>query len=149
MVETSTPDNSTAVLSLTVAADADDVFAAFTDPAQLASWYWPASYAAQYETDARPGGQFIFRSTGLPNGKNLAVRGIYGEIRRPALLSFIWAWDGDFSPFTQVNVEIRPNDSGSEIVVTESENVSEIQRDEHLKNWNDALSRLAEHLGVS
>ncbi|WP_165358675.1 SRPBCC family protein [Haloactinopolyspora alba] len=133
---------------MTVDAEADAVFTTFTDPGRLAAWYWPASYAALYETDPRPGGRFTFRSTGLPSGQNIAVRGIYGEIRRPELLTFIWAWDGDFSPFTQVSVEIKALDSGSSVLVTHSQNMTEQQRDDHLKGWHDCLTRLVEHLAV-
>ncbi|WP_298331721.1 SRPBCC domain-containing protein [Haloactinopolyspora sp.] len=148
MVESSTPDAGTAVLTVTVDAEPDDVFAAFTEPGRLATWYWPASFATLYETDPRPGGRFAFRSTGLPAGNNVAVRGIYGEIRRPELLTFLWAWDGDMSPFTQVAVQIRPHEGGSEVVVTHSENATELQRDDHLKGWHDCLARLADHLAV-
>lgn len=148
MVESSTPDASTAVLSLTVDAEPDAVFTTFTDPKRLTAWYWPASYAALYETDPRPGGKFMFRSTGMPAGHNISIRGIYGEIRRPELLTFIWARDGDFSPFTQVNVELRPDGTGTAIVVTHGENMSEHQRDDHLKSWHESLGRLADHLAV-
>lgn len=149
MVESSTPDASTAVASVVVDADTPTVFSMFTQPTRLASWFWPASYSAVYRLDARPGGTFTFRSTGLPPGKNVGVRGIYGKIRRPELLTFIWSWDRDRAPATQVSVELRPKDDRTEVVVTHAENLTEEQRDNHLKGWNDCLSRLADHLAIS
>lgn len=148
MVESSTPDATTAVLSLVVDADAEDVFTTFTEPGRLGAWFWPPAYAAIYETNPRPGGRFAFRSTALPDGQNLAVRGIYGEIRRPQLLTLIWSWDGDVSPATQVTVQLRQRPDGTQVIVTHRRNPSEEQRDNHLKGWHDCLSRLADHLGT-
>lgn len=148
MVESSTPDATTAVLSLVVDADPDDVFAMFTEPRRLASWYWPPAFAAIYETSPRAGGRFTFRTTGLSAGHNVAVRGIYGEIRRPNLLTFIWSWDGDSAPASRVRVRLQPKEGGTEVVVTHGENPTEEQRDDHLKGWHDCLSRLADHLAV-
>jgi uncharacterized protein YndB with AHSA1/START domain len=149
MVESSTPDASTAVLSLVVDADADSVFPMFTDPARLATWFWPAWFASIYESDPRPGGKFAVRSTGLPQGQNIGVRGIYGEIRRPELLTLIWSWDGDFSPPTHVTVTLRTHEQNTQVIVTHAQNPTEKQRDDHLKSWRDCLSRLADHMAVS
>ncbi|TDE11788.1 SRPBCC family protein [Jiangella asiatica] len=148
MVESSTPDATTAVLSLVVDADPDDVFAMFTEPRRLAGWFWPPSFAAIYETNPRPGGRFSFRTTGLQAGHNIGVRGIYGEIRPPRTLAFIWSWDGESAPASRVHVTFASVDGGTEVVLTHSDNPTEEQRDDHLKGWHDCLSRLADQLAV-
>ena len=149
MVDSSTPDASTAVLSLVVEADPGTVFKAFIDPRELNGWYWPPEFATLYATDPRPGGRFSFRSTGLPAKQNIGVHGIYGEIRRPELLTFIWAWDGDIAPASQVSVSIRPEgDERSKVTVTHGDNASVKQRDDHLTGWHDCLARLAFRLNV-
>ncbi|WP_026876393.1 SRPBCC family protein [Jiangella gansuensis] len=149
MVESSTPDATTAVLSLVVDADPDDVFAMFTEPRRLAGWFWPPSFAAIYEASPRAGGRFSFRTTGLQAGHNIAVHGIYGEVRRPRTLTFIWAWDGESVPASRVQVRLEPAaDGGTELVLTHSDNPTEEQRDDHLKGWHESLSRLADQLVV-
>ncbi|SDU84073.1 SRPBCC family protein [Jiangella alkaliphila] len=149
MVESSTPDAATAVVSVVVDADPDDVFPMFTEPRRLAGWYWPPAFAAIYEVDARAGGRFTFRTTGLSAGHNVAVRGLFGEIRRPRLVTFIWSWDGDNAPASRVAVRLAPSEQGgTEVVVTHSHNPTEEQRDDHLKGWHDSLSRLADHLAI-
>ncbi|RIQ20928.1 SRPBCC family protein [Jiangella rhizosphaerae] len=149
MVESSTPDAATAVVSVVVDADPDDVFPMFTEPRRLSGWFWPAAFAAIYETDARPGGRFTFRTAGLAAGHNIAIRGLFGEIRPPRLITYIWSWDGDSAPASRVAVRLAPSDQGgTEVVVTHSHNPTEEQRDDHLKGWHDSLSRLADHLAI-
>jgi uncharacterized protein YndB with AHSA1/START domain len=52
------------------------VWAAFTDPAALAAWFWPASFATTVRADARPGGRFRIEAPDGPGGA-LAVEGDY------------------------------------------------------------------------
>lgn len=149
MVESSLPDATTAVVSVVVDADPDDVFPMFTEPRGLAGWFWPAAFAAIYETDPRAGGRFAFRTAGLATGHNVAIRGIFGEVRKPRLITYIWSWDGDNAPASRVAVKLAPSDQGgTEVVVTHSHNPTEEQRDDHLKSWHDSLSRLADHLAI-
>lgn len=148
MVESSTPDATTAVVSAVVDAEPDDVFAMFTQARRLSGWFWPAAFAAIYESDPRPGGRFAFRTAGLAVGHNVAIRGIFGEVRRPRLVTYIWSWDGDSAPASRVAVKLAPSGRGTEVVVTHSHNPTEEQRDDHLKAWHDSLSRLADHLAI-
>jgi uncharacterized protein YndB with AHSA1/START domain len=67
-------------------ASAAQVFAAWTTPAQLASWWDPSGdKLAVCEMDLRPGGSFTFVTH---NHRGMPFTGIYREIAPPGLLVF-------------------------------------------------------------
>ena len=53
-------------LTRTFDAPCERVFRAWTDPALLARWWWPASFATTYAIDLRPGGQLQHPLGGPP-----------------------------------------------------------------------------------
>ncbi len=83
----------TIVEEITIAASADRIFAALTDPQQLVKWWGgEGSFrATQMECDLRPGGKWSTRGTGF--GKSFVVRGEYRVIERPRVLAFTWLPD--------------------------------------------------------
>lgn len=142
-VLTETPDDTTVVATVTVAAPPERVFAAFTDPAELAAWFWPERFATAYTLDVREGGAFHVRSDAMGMG----VSGRYVEVAPPARLAMTWAWDGEDGPESHVLVEIGATAAGgSEVRVTHSANASAAARDGHGQGWHDCLGRLAGHV---
>jgi uncharacterized protein YndB with AHSA1/START domain len=143
-IRSETPDDATVVVTAVVPAAAQRVFDAFTDPAELARWWWPERFATTYEVDARPGGAFHIVSTGLPEGQNMGIRGAYLEVDAPRRLAMTWTWDGNDDE-TRVVIELRPLDERrTEVAVTHSANASVEARDNHGLGWHDCLARLVE-----
>src|SRR5215467_6285036 len=79
------------VQEITIAASADRMFEALTDPDQRKAW-WGAEGRFQtthIESDLRLGGKWLMSGTGL-GGKPFTVKGVYRAIERPRLLAFTW-----------------------------------------------------------
>ncbi|MGH8775615.1 MAG: SRPBCC family protein [Jiangellaceae bacterium] len=139
-VRTQTPDDATVVATVTLSADRERLFRAFTDPAELARWWWPERFATTYALDVRDGGAFRIRS----DAADMGISGNYVEVARPERLRMTWAWDGE-QGVTNVAVEFREVDDGrTEVIVTHSANASAEDRDNHAQGWRDCLSRLVE-----
>lgn len=64
------------------------VFAAFSDPRQLAAWWGPAGFTNEFaEFDFRPGGAWRFTMRG-PDGAAYAMDHRFAEIRAPERIVF-------------------------------------------------------------
>jgi len=82
------------VEEITIAASAERIFEALTDPQQRLKW-WGAEgqyRATHMESDLRAGGQWSTRGTSL-GGKPFIVRGEYRIVERPRVLAFTWIPD--------------------------------------------------------
>ena len=80
---------STIILTRTVAATPERVFAAWTDAEELAGWWWPQLGGTTYDVDARLGGWFRIHSPGI----RATVTGVYTEVDPPRRLVFTWRWE--------------------------------------------------------
>ena len=139
-VHTETPDDETVVATVTVAAGRERVFAAFTDPAELAAWFWPRRFDTSYRLDVREGGEFHVRSDVM----DLGVRGRYLDVLPPSRLAMTWRWDGEDEQ-SHVLIELTVlAGAGTLVTVTHSANPTVEARDAHAQGWRDCLGRLAE-----
>jgi uncharacterized protein YndB with AHSA1/START domain len=138
-VRTETPDDKTVVATVTVDAAPERVFTAFTDPVELAVWFWPRRFDTSYRLDVREGGEFHVRSDSM----DLGVRGRYVEVRPPSRLAMTWQWDGE-DELSHVLVELTALAKGTLVTVTHSANPSVEARDGHAQGWRDCLGRLVE-----
>jgi len=65
------------------------VWKAWTDPAQLSSWWGPRGFKVQScKVDLRPGGMFLYGMT-APDGSDMWGKFIYREIAAPKKLVFV------------------------------------------------------------
>ncbi len=149
----SQPTTSTAappalVVTRTVNASRERVFAAWTDAHLLAQWYAPApDFITQAESDPRPGGSYRIVMT-HPSGKVLIVGGTYREVQPPARLVYTWAWEkGPFAePMNEqtiVTIELRSIGSTTELTMTHELLPTLEFRQQHEQGWNGVLNRLA------
>lgn len=122
------------------------VFAAWTDPRQLASWWWPDRMATTYEVDLCEGGHYRFATTGMPEGQNIAVHGEFVAFDADELLIYTWGWEPDPAD-TLVTVRFTPTDVGTLVELTHEGFATNEDRDNHAHGWNDCLDRLPELLG--
>jgi uncharacterized protein YndB with AHSA1/START domain len=142
-VRTEVTDESTVVVRAIVGASQELVFRAFTNPEELARWWWPEALQTAYEVEAAVGGTFTARATALPEGQVLGVRATFREVTS-SRLKMSWAWLGEGNA-TDVTIEFVPlGPAMTEVVVTHSANASPEERDRHGQGWHDCLTRLVE-----
>ncbi|MHA1571806.1 MAG: SRPBCC family protein [Alphaproteobacteria bacterium] len=111
------------------------VFAAFTDPKVVAQWFGPKqTHVDVLELDLRIGGRYRF-DMHLANGDIVELAGTYVEISPPERLVFTWGWVGGVTQDTEVSLEFRPHDSGTELLLTHRRLPSPEQRDYHSVGW--------------
>ncbi|CAN5910001.1 SRPBCC domain-containing protein [soil metagenome] len=141
-----TPASSRRV-SRTIAADADTLFRAWTDPAELAHWWrqecdgWAFAGAS---IDLRVGGAYRLGMTG-PDGKTHVAVGVYREIRPPVRLVFTWDWEDPANRVgdTLVTVEFKGAGSNRTEVVLIHERFADVSRmARHKQGWMELLGLL-------
>jgi uncharacterized protein YndB with AHSA1/START domain len=135
------PEEATLRLVRPFAAPRERVFAAWTSSEALRQWWWPAQFATQISCDLRVGGTYRFESTGLPEGRNIAVSGTFREVDAPRRLVYTWQWDGETAT-TLVTVELHERDGGTELVLTHTPFDNEEERANHHQGWDDCIDRI-------
>ena len=120
------------------------VFAAWTDPDQLASWLGPHGYTPSAVTLAtRPGGAWraCIRS---PEGDEHWMHGVYREIDAPERLVFTFAWDteGDLRTETLVTIGFADLDGKTEMTFVQTGFPTAADRDGHDEGWTSSFEDL-------
>jgi uncharacterized protein YndB with AHSA1/START domain len=133
-----------------VAADAETVFNAWTNPDALRHWIGPTPEFTRGEVsvDLRVGGRYRFNMIS-PDGKDNIVGGKYVEIAPPNSLSFTWQWEGEheFSEAeTLVSLQFLPHADGTEVVLTHEKFPVEEMKDKHMQGWTGCLEQLANRI---
>lgn len=131
----------TITISRTVAAPPERAYAAWIEPEQLATWWWPHLPDTTYEVDARPGGSYRIDS---PTA-GIRVEGTFTEVEPARRLVYTWLWssgrDGDV-PEDVVEVTFEPNGTGTVVTVRHT-SVEDITQGGAEQGWNDVMNRLA------
>jgi uncharacterized protein YndB with AHSA1/START domain len=137
---------STITISRTVAASPDRVFAAWTDVAELARWWWPQLADTTYDVDAQPGGRFRIHSAAI----GVTVTGVYSVVDRPRRLVFSWNWR-DEEPGAVVEdtvvVTFEPEDAATVVTVAHT-STAHVPEGGAERGWNDVMDRLVRLCGV-
>ena len=120
------------------------VFAAWTDPDQLASWLGPHGYTPSAVTLAtRPGGAWraCIRS---PEGDEHWMHGVYREITAPERLVFTFAWDteGDLRTETVVAIGFADLGGKTEMTFVQTGFPTTADRDGHDEGWTSSFEDL-------
>ena len=118
------------------------VFAAWLDPASLATWMRPMETTdAIVEVDPRVGGRFRILMQQPQDSCSYEHQGEYLAIEPPSLLSFTWISAAtDLRP-TVVTVELHERDGGTELVLTHRQ-LPLKQVESHRRGWSDILPLL-------
>ena len=129
-------------------APAEKVYAAWTEPAQLARWFGPAqtiSGSVRAEMDVRVGGRFRvgFKTE---DGEYHEVGGVYREVVPNEKLVFTWAWHTTPERESLVTVLIRRDGDGAMLTLTHEQFFDEAARDGHKRGWTGTLDKLADYL---
>jgi uncharacterized protein YndB with AHSA1/START domain len=127
----------------------DKVFAAWIDPQAIPHWFGQGDTEWHgCSVDLRVGGAYRFDLT--RQGRVGALEGVFQVVDPPERLVYSWRWDlpgrGYWSE-SQVTVEFREVDGGTEIVLTHEGLPGEQGVAFHTEGWNASFERLGELLG--
>ena len=124
----------------------EKVYAAWTQPAQIAQWFGPDAGGVQRaETDLRAGGSFTI-AFNTEDGEEHQVNGVYREVVRNKKLVFTWAWRSTPERESLVTVLIEPDGGGSLLTLTHEQFFDEAARDRHSHGWTGSLDKLERYL---
>ena len=124
-----------------VAASADRIFSALTNPAELTVWWGDeATYRCNsWKVDLRVGGHW--RAEGIGSGGNpFFVEGEYLEIDPPKVLVYTWKASWHTIPPTTVRWVLVPRGCKTLVLVTHSGFASNLDAlDDHKNGWPSVL----------
>jgi uncharacterized protein YndB with AHSA1/START domain len=133
-----------------VAAPPERVFAALTDPAQLAAW-WGAEGVYRtfdWESDLRVGGKRNCQAENKKTGLMSTVKGAYLEIDPPRVLAFTWEPSWEKVHPTVVRLELTATPSGTRVLLTHSGwGEARQARSSHEQGWPVVLGFLEAYFG--
>ncbi|MGH7737912.1 MAG: SRPBCC family protein [Candidatus Tyrphobacter sp.] len=145
MNDTTTGD--AVVQEITIAATADRIFDAVTDPQERLNWWGRTEQAktTQFDSDLRPGGSYLMNVIG--GGGRFTIRGTYREIVRPSLVSFTFLPSWEPTP-TETLVRFDIIERGNECLVrvTHTGIPSEEARKNYKTGWGMNLRWLNEYV---
>lgn len=139
----------TIVITRTFDAPRQNVFAAWTESAQLARWFGPKDFAAtSVEADVRPGGRWriCIRS---PDGTDYWMHGVYREIVAPERLVFTHVWEdghGASGHETLITITFDEIDGKTRMTFHKAVLVSLHERNAQHAGWSECLDRLGSYL---
>jgi uncharacterized protein YndB with AHSA1/START domain len=148
-----TPDQDAIISEIEIAAPADKVFKALTDPQQLIRWWGDqeACRATVWDMDSRRGGKWRFEATD-PTGKvkvngvsQFKANGEILEVDPPRLLVYTWIanWHDQPARRTVVRWELTPSGSGTKVKVTHSGLAEEtVARKDYAGGWPGVVELL-------
>jgi uncharacterized protein YndB with AHSA1/START domain len=131
-----------------LAAPAEKVYAAWTDPAQLVRWFGPSNTvpdSVRAELDVRVGGRFR-ASFKTDDGEHHEVGGTYREVVPNEKLVFSWAWHTTPERESLVTVLIKSEGEGVMLTLTHEQFFDERARDGHKRGWAGTLEKLERYL---
>jgi uncharacterized protein YndB with AHSA1/START domain len=130
-------------LSRFIAAKREKVFQAWTRPALMQQWFCPVDMSvARAEADPRVGGHYRVEMK-KQSGELHTTYGVYREIIPGEKLVFTWGWEGPDRHETQVTIELRDKDNGTELVLIHERFADQESADHHAKGWRSCLENLA------
>jgi uncharacterized protein YndB with AHSA1/START domain/predicted Ser/Thr protein kinase len=145
-----TPE-STVRLEQRIAAPAEQVFNAWTNPAAMPDWLAPSDDfgPTEGEVDLQVGGRYEVRMRPPGQDQPSIVSGQYCRIDAPRTLSFTWAWESPRTDTheTQITLEFHPQGDTTNLVLTHERFRDQELRNSHAKGWTGCLQRLARKLG--
>jgi uncharacterized protein YndB with AHSA1/START domain len=123
------------------------VFAAFSEPSELAKWWGPQGFTIpSMEFDPRIGETYRIEMR-PPEGDAFYLIGEFREVHPPARLAYTFVWE-DPDPEdveTLVGLSFRDLGGSTEVALTQGAFKTEARRRLHWDGWTDSFDKL-EHL---
>ena len=121
------------------------VFAALTEPEDVARWWGPHLFATPgVELDLRVGGRYRFTMQ-PPEGDRFHVSGEFLEIDPPSGLAFTFRWDEPTPDDRETVVTLTLDDVGeaTELSLRQGDFATEERLALHRGGWSDSLDKLS------
>ena len=138
---------STLQISKEFQASKEQLFAAWTDPAELKQWWKPLGrQLVQVENNLAPGGtvKYIFEDD------HLAIHGIYEKVVDHKLLEYTWNWHvkaGSVNDAAyKLSIAFEGDQQRSRVSITQEGFESEDHIHPHQEGWEKALEDLQQYL---
>lgn len=150
---TDTDAESAQSLTLTRTFDAPRllVWKAWTDPARLVRWFFPAGCSLlDPRFDVRPGGAYRCGYRG-EDGAEFWLRGRFLDLHEPERLVFTFGWEnpeGTVDHDTRVTVTLAEDGAGTRLTLHQATFLTAEDRAAHAEGWGQALDHLTAHLGT-
>jgi uncharacterized protein YndB with AHSA1/START domain len=129
----------------------EQIWRAWTVPAEAADWWHPAGLHTPVESvsiDARPGGRYAYTMVSDLSGEEHPTGGVYREVAEPEKLVFTWGSpDDDPDDALLITVTIRSLGELSRIVFDLRGYEGMSGDGDIYDGWESALDELARHLG--
>lgn len=123
----------------------DKVFAAWTDPGQLAQWWGPHGMTCPVcEWDPVVGARYRTCMESA-NGDRHCVGGVFEEVDAPHRLVFTWKWENDTDPEatdTRVIVELTAEGESTRLRLRHERMPSEESANNHNDGWSSSFEDL-------
>jgi uncharacterized protein YndB with AHSA1/START domain len=120
------------------------VFAAFTDPTEIATWWGPKRFTTpSLEFEPRVGASYRIEMQ-PPEGDRFYLTGEFREVDPPARLAYTFAWeepDPD-DVANQVALSFRDLGGSTEVALTQGPFKTEERRALHRDGWSDSFDKL-------
>jgi len=128
-----------------IEAPRDQVYAAWTDPAQMKQWFGPENVQTRdLIADARVGGTFHWDLINA-EGERMTLRGEYRELQPGKKIVFTWQWQDDEdweNHISIVTVELDDADGGTKLRLRHEQLPNQESRDGHAQGWASVLDKL-------
>jgi uncharacterized protein YndB with AHSA1/START domain len=130
-------------LSRFIAVKREQVFQAWIKPSLMQQWFCPVDMSVLLaEADPRVGGHYKVQMK-KSSGELHTTYGVYREIIPNEKLVFTWGWEGPERYETQVTIELRDKDNGTELVLIHERFADQASADHHAQGWQSCLENLA------
>jgi uncharacterized protein YndB with AHSA1/START domain len=137
------------VVRRTIAASAERLFRAWTEPAQLMQWWGPATArCSKAELDLRVGGKYRLANT-FPDGRVVYIVGAFERISPPRELVYTWRLEGVGEADERVTVRFEGSGQTTEVIVIHERISSPKMRDGHAHGWESCLDGLGRYAAAS
>jgi uncharacterized protein YndB with AHSA1/START domain len=138
------PDGFTLAMTRVLRASPAVVFAAFSDPNQLAKWWGPEGFTIpSVEFRARVGDGYRIEMQ-PPEGDPFHLSGEFREVHPPARLAYTFVWeppDPD-DVATLVVLSFRDLGEATEVAFTQGPFKTEARRELHRDGWTESFDKL-------
>jgi uncharacterized protein YndB with AHSA1/START domain len=132
-----------------VPAPSQRVYAALTEPDQLAKWWGPKGFTCpSIDFEPRVGGSYRLAME-PPDGDGFYLWGEFREVAPPARLAFTFVWDppDPDDQETLAELSLREEPGGTEISLVQRPFATEARKELHENGWSEGFDRLHEVLG--
>ena len=126
------------------------VFAAFSDPDELAQWWGPQGFTIpSLDFHARVGGAYRIEMQ-PPEGGSFHLSGEFREVDPPARLAYTFVWEPPDPDDVQTLVALSLRDRGdaTEVALSQGPFKTESRRALHRDGWTDSFDKLHRRLSA-